>query len=312
MLLGSYFLFAYILTQGFVGDDYPKFTHTSTNMVLGLSRAHFGMDPSTLDKELSPLTEEGFLNFAFEKSQSPYGEVYLEATEKKLKKHTKNGIFMLCVSPGSFSVPNRLKTDKEILAFDERMMIGKVNNLNRHPNYEYVRKCFGRSLYKGLLPHDHRITTIFHDNGWEEFRLKTGEYEIDQKQIKIWQEETISGYSKIVQALPEYVSDYRINWFRKTIEKLKTFGKVYIIRLPIHQGVLELEDMVWKDFDIDMNQVASDYEVEYLNYARTGEKYQTYDGSHLYSASAKKFSRDVALEILRLNHAKYNEVGSSR
>jgi len=302
ILAGSYFLFAYILTQGFVGDDYPKFTHASPNLVLGLSRAHFGLDPATLSRELSPLMkEEDFLNFAFEKSQSPYGEVYLEAIKKKLKKGTKDGVFLLCVSPGSFSVPNRLKTEEEILAFDKQMMIGKVKNLNTHPNFEYVRKCFGRSLYKGILPQDHRITTVFHDNGWEEFRLKAGTYEIDQKQIKFWQDETAKGYSKIADALPEYIADYRMRWFRKTVAELKAFGKVYIIRLPMHEGVLRLEDSIWKDFDADMSHVASDFEVSYLNYARTGEKYQTYDGSHLHSASAKKFSRDVALEILRRN-----------
>jgi hypothetical protein len=302
ILVGSYFLFAYILTRGFVGDDYPKFTHASSNLVLGLSRAHFGMDPATISKVLSPLTEEDeMLNFAFEKSQSPYGEVYLQAIKRKLKTPVKDGVFLLCVSPGSFSVPNRLKTEKEILAFDQQMMIGKVKNLNAHPNFEYVRKCFGRSLYKGILPHDHRVTTVFHDNGWEEFRLKAGTYEIDQEQIKSWQDETVKGYSKIVDALPEYISEYRIKWFRKTIEELKIYGKVYIVRLPIHKGVLGLEDRVWKDFDSEMSNIASDFEVGYLNYARTGEKYQTYDGSHLYSASAIKLSRDVALEILRRN-----------
>ena len=305
MLAGSYLLFAYNLTRGFVGDDYPKFTHASPNLILGLSRAHFGMDPATIGKEFSKLTGNGdVLNFAFEKSQSPYGEVYLRAIKKKLKENTKNGVFLLCVSPGSFSVPNRLRTEKEILEFDERMMIGKVHNLNRHPNYEYVRKCFGRSLYKGILPHDHRITTVFHENGWEEFRLKAGKYEIDQQQIKSWQDETVTGYTKIVDALPEYIADYRMSWFRKTIEELKKYGSVYIVRLPIHKGVMGLEDRVWKDFDSDMNSVASHYNVAYLNYARTGEKYQTYDGSHLHSASAQKFSQDVALEVLRLGGVK--------
>ncbi|TRZ44198.1 hypothetical protein [Robertkochia solimangrovi] len=298
LLIGVYLLSALKLTKSFVSDDYSKFTHKAGSMILGLSRAHYAMDPQTLEDNLKSVDyAKPFLNFAFEKSQSPYGEVYLEAVKKKIADSVTNGIFILSVTPGSFSVSNRLVNDEDILEFDRQMMIGKVKDLNEDPNLEYVRKCFGRALYKGIFPHEHRLTSVFHSNGWEEFKLEGGGYTITQEDIKFWQKETVEGYTKLAAYIPEYKSSYRMEWFKKTVAYLKTRGRVYILRIPMHPGILALEDGVWPELDTQMEAISSEMNVPYLNYARTGETYQTYDGSHLYSQSAKKLCTEIARTI---------------
>ncbi|WP_224483748.1 hypothetical protein [Robertkochia aurantiaca] len=298
LLAGTYILFSWVLTRGFVGDDYPKFTHRAPNLILGLSRAHYGIDPQTLAASLDVPYQKEFLNFAFEKSQSPYGEVYLNAIKKKIPDSTTTGIYILGVSPGSFSAPDRMSSDAEVFEFDQKMMIAKVENLNAHPNFEYVRECFGRSLYKGILPHEHRITTVFHDNGWEEFRLSAGDYQIDQDQIRFWQQETVEGYTKLVKVLPESISDYRLRWFEKTIKTLQGHGEVFIVRIPMHPDLLKLEEQIWPEMDSLMTGFAKRNEVLYLNYAdAVEERFQTYDASHLYSESAKAFTRQLARDI---------------
>ncbi|THD69966.1 hypothetical protein E7Z59_06465 [Robertkochia marina] len=298
LLTATYLFFARQLTQTFVSDDYAKFTHQSASLILGLSRAHYAFDPETITKQLEEVDYQGpFLNFAFEKSQSPYGEVYLNAILKKIPESTAKGIYIMGVSPGSFSASNRLRTPEDILEFDSGTMLGKMNNMNTHPNLEFVRKCFGRSLYKGIWPHDHRISTVFHDNGWEEFRLYAPGYRITQESIDHWQRETVSGYSKLADVIPEHVSDYRIEWFGKTMDSLQKRGLVYLVRVPMHEGVLALEDRVWSDFDKTIDSIAREKGVPYLNYRDRAYDFETYDGSHLHSESAKAFSKDVGTVI---------------
>ena len=297
-LVGAYLFFSWKLTTTFVSDDYSKFTHETPSLILGLSREHYGLDPETVDRELSEVNYEGpFQNFAFEKSQSPYGEVYLHAILEKLPSQTMDGIFILGVSPGSFSAANRLKTPEEILEFDSGTMLGKMTRYNSDPNLEFVRKCYGRSLYKGLFPHDHRVTSTFHENGWEEFRLYGPGYEITAEDIRYWQDETVKGYTKLAGVIPEHISSYRLEWFSKTIDSLQKHGRVFLLRVPMHRGVLALEDQVWPSFDRQMDSIALLKSVPYLNYRDRTEEFETYDGSHLHSESAKAFSRDVARTI---------------
>ncbi|WP_224489102.1 hypothetical protein [Robertkochia flava] len=297
-LVGTYLFFSWNLTRTFVADDYSKFTHQTPSLVLGLSRAHYAFDPATLDSVLEGANyERPFQNFAFEKSQSPYGEVYLGAILKKIPENTSGGIFIMGVSPGSFSASNRLVTPEDIFEFDSKTMLGKMSDYNSDPNLEFVRKCFGRSLYKGIFPQEHRISTVFHDNGWEEFRLYAPGYTISQADIDFWQEETVTGYTKLAAVIPEHVSDYRLEWFSRTIDSLQHKGRVFLVRIPMHRGVLALEDGVWPSFDREMDSIARLKHITYLNYRNRSEDFETYDGSHLHSESAKAFSRDVARAI---------------
>lgn len=298
LLIGVYLVFARQITKTFVSDDYAKFTHQTPSLVLGLSRAHYAMDPYTIGAELEDVNYQGpFQNFAFEKSQSPYGEVYLRAVLEKIPEHTVKGIFILGVSPGSFSASNRLKTPEDIHEFDSKTMVGKMTEFNADPNLEFVRKCFGRSLYKGVFPHDHRISTVFHENGWEEFRLEAPGYTITQSDINYWQKETVEGYTRLAAVIPEHISSYRLEWFGKTIDSLQKRGLVFLVRIPMHEGVLALEDGAWPSFDREMDSIARLRSVPYFNYRDRTADFETYDGSHLHSESAVSFSKDVAQKI---------------
>src|SRR5690606_17884978 len=122
------------LARGFVNDNYSKFTHQSSSLIIGLSRAHNGISPKILDSILAEIPYQGgFLNFAFEKTQSPYGGVYLEAIKKKIPEQTKQGIFILSVSPGSFMRPIHLTSAQEIDNLDKNRWLGKLSNSIKIP-----------------------------------------------------------------------------------------------------------------------------------------------------------------------------------
>lgn len=298
LLICTYYFFAHKLANSFVDDNYCKFTKETQSIIVGMSRAHDGISPSVLKAELSTKNIDlPILNFAIERSQSPYGEVYLNAIKKKIKPKTKNGIFILSVTPGNFFISERLNNDKEIFKIDKKTIVGKVNNLNIHPNYEYIRKCFSNSLYRGLYFNDYRITTVIHDDGWKEFKLQSNSYKISDQDIKKWTKETIEGYQAINNNVPQKKSEYRMNSFIKTIKYLKNHGKVFLTRLPINEKLLEFENMIDPNFNKEMKQIALDYEIEYFDYSNQGNKFGTYDGSHLYSNGAIEFTKELAKEI---------------
>ncbi|WP_417362042.1 hypothetical protein [Galbibacter sp.] len=298
-LIGCYYFFMGQLTQGFVNENYSKFTHQSPSLIIGLSRAHNGIDPSVLDSVLDGTPYEGgFLNFAFEKSQSPYGKIYFEAIKKKIPKQTTKGVYILTVSPGSFSAPVRITSVEQIIAFDQNSLLGKIGQLNKNPNYEYIRKGYGGSLYKGFLPNNPQITTVFHDNGWEEFKLFKGSYHITEEDIANWTSQTIGGYRLIMKEHPEKASTYRMGSFQQIISFLKQHGQVFVVRMPIDPLVLGLENKLWKEFNTEMTLISAKKDVPYFDFS-DATQYKTYDGSHLSSIYAKEFSERLALEIQR-------------
>jgi len=242
--------------------------------------------------------EGGFLNFAFEKSQSPYGKVYLEAIKKKIPKNTTRGIFILGVSPASFTATVRFTTAEEINKNDEKTLVGKISELNKDPNYEYIRKGFAGSLYKGLFPYNSQVTTVFHDNGWEEFKLSTKNYQVTDEDIAKWTSQTMGGYKRVLKEQPEVVSEIRIESFKELISFLKQHGQVFVVRMPVDSLVLGMEIQWWKEFNTQMTLISAANDVPYFDFS-DATQYRTYDGSHLSSAYAKEFSVRLAEDIKR-------------
>lgn len=298
-LIGSYYFFMGELARGQVNDNYSKFTHQSPSLIIGLSRAHNGISPKVLDSALSEVPyQRGFLNFAFEKSQSPYGKVYLEAVKKKIPEKTKQGIFILSVCPGSFMTPIQLTTEQEIEDLDKKSLVGKINQLNKDPNYEYIRKGYGGSLYKALIPHNAKITTVFHNDGWEEFRLSAQGYRVSNEDMAHWTSQTIRGYRGMMKTNPEVVSTHRMESFKSLISYLKNHGQVFVVRMPLDPLVLGMENQWWKEFNTEMTLISASFDVPYFNFSDASQ-YKTYDGSHLSSSYAKDFSTRLANEIKR-------------
>ena len=93
VLSATYLLLVHKLSQGYVDMYYPKFTQPGGSLVLGLSRADQGIDPSLLREELRPADFAApFVNFA--SNQSYYGEVYPEGhSEEGARQCEKRAVY---------------------------------------------------------------------------------------------------------------------------------------------------------------------------------------------------------------------------
>lgn len=293
LLVLCYFGFVYNITQGYVDRNYYKFNHKAGSLILGISRAHDGISPAIIEQELNNSIQKPILNFAFEKSQSAYGAVYLNAIKHKIDTTSNNGLFILSVSPGSFLISNRVK-DSAHVNLDKNTILGKMTNFNSQPNYEYVRKCYDGSLYRGLLKPQKMFVTI-HPDGWLEFKSKNISKAVQEANKKRWMQQTNDGYRQVIKYQKK--SEYRLQMLEETIEYLNNYGITIIIRTPIDSSFLALENNFWPDFNERINTISKRQDVPYFDFSTTGRLYNSYDGSHLYGDSAKRFTKTLCDSI---------------
>jgi hypothetical protein len=298
MTLGG--LYAFLLTRlskGPVDEYYMKFTQPADGLVLGLSRADQGVVPEIVADSLLPSDQEfRMVNFAM--NQTFYGRAYLEAIRKKLREQTREGIFILSVNPGSFTASKGFNPD-EIQKFDEKTILGKLSEVSADPNYDYLSCCYGSSLYNVIYNTSVWDHFVFHADGWNEVVLKTSQSTISEGDIRHWTALNLRFYK--LKLKTEEFNPYRLEYLVKTIDFLKSRGKVYMVRMPAAADIIALENEQWSQFDILMDSVAQEEEIAYLNFTLTPDIYMTYDGSHLFSQSARKFTADLAFKIKSLN-----------
>ncbi|UII76138.1 hypothetical protein LV716_18015 [Flagellimonas sp. HMM57] len=295
LLLGAYLFLLHRLVLGPVDGYYYKFTQEAEGIILGLSRANTGITPHILNKELSAVTKYvPTTNFAFEKFQSPYGEVYLNAIKKKLSIQKERSLSILCVTPGSLTAPKGMDSNA-IFKMDKKSMLGKVSDYTSNPNYDYIIHCYGQSLYNALITSKEDNQTTLHTDGWREFKLKSNLYEVTQEDIEYGKSFTLENHKNANET--EKKSPYRINNLIATIAFLKTKSDVFLVRMPADSDIIELENQQWVNFDRTMDSIAQVKGITYLNYTLPSYSFSTYDGSHMHSSSAKAFTVVLAKDI---------------
>ncbi|WP_303317695.1 hypothetical protein Q4Q34_17420 [Flavivirga abyssicola] len=290
-----YAFFVDKLSKEYVDPYYNKFSQEANGLILGLSRASEGISPEIIEEELNNCSfEKPIVNFAMNTVQSSYGEIYLRGIKKKLKPNSKNGLFIVSISPGSFTAPFGMN-DKNIFDMDKEGIIGKIDNFTSAPNYSYIVSTYPLPLYNTLHDFDKWDHHKPHPSGWNEITQNGRFNKIGENDINHWKSLTIRYYKRKVEK--EQFSNYRLNYFIKTIQYLKTIGNVFIVRLPADTDIIKTENDLWKGFDKQFDSISKQHDVKFLNYSSLGSDYKTYDGSHMLSTSAKKFSKLLGKDI---------------
>ncbi len=295
ILGGGYFLLVDQLSKGYVDMTYQKFTQEAGSLIIGLSRADLGIDPETIEDHIPEETFNGpLINFA--SNQYNFGETYFKAIKRKLNTAPGKRIFIITVSPGSFTAPMGFGY-KGIAAMDSKTGIGKTKDFTSNPNYSYIMNCYGNGLYTALIENRDWDNLTAHNNGWNEISLESKSTPIGKTLMGDWKRQNLAYYHRQLSQLE--IKPYRKEWFVKTIEFLKSEGSVYLVRMPVDREILNFENQSWKEFNSYIRGVALEKNIPYFDYSQEGGKFATYDGSHLYSETAKEFSTQLAKDILR-------------
>jgi len=164
-----------------------------------------------------------------------------------------------------------------------------MNFVNLNPNIPYILKNLnGKYLNKVFRPN----TSMFlHNDGWLEIT-------VDMDSITLQKKINSKVKSYWTDNFPIYkFSELRMDYLSQTIKFLKKHGNVYLVRLPIHERMMEIEKKLMPDFDLKIKN-AINLSDGYLDLTPQNDLYDYTDGNHLYKDSGKNVSIILANWIL--------------
>ncbi|MDP8221173.1 MAG: hypothetical protein P9X26_07495 [Candidatus Stygibacter frigidus] len=269
------------LEDGHTDPFYIRFTTPrQNNLIIGTSRAAQGLQPSVFQEVLNM----NIHNYSFTKLNSPFGRVYLESIKRKLVTNTSNGIFIVTVGPWSISSFSDNPNDSTMFR-ENNLFLAKTKVVNINPNPFYLLNDLDHK-YKTLF-FKRRSPMYLHDDGWLEVTINMDSLAVEErleKKILFYKTNTLT-LSKL--------SSLRLHYLIKTINYLNHYGEVYLVRLPLHPKMMEIETLYMPKFD-SIIQEAKDISTGYLDLTEYNSEFIYTDGNHLYKESGKKVSKMIA------------------
>ena len=275
---------------GQVDSFYNKFTTPkASSMIIGDSRALTGIRPNVVNKKLAG---RGFdlpmLNYSFTIAQAPIGPLYRESILKKLKPNTKNGLFIISLSPLMLLSENSHDNYNNEFVEDD-LSPHNMDFVDINPNYEYLIDNYNSFHFKAVF----RENLILQKNGWLQDNNLPNTREEYEKRRDWW----INSYNNFDKRYS--FSKYRLASLDTLIKTLKGYGKVHIARLPVDPIFLPLEEKMCPRFDKLVDSLSNINNVKYYNYKNTSDTYKTLDGAHLSKLYSDKFTESLCDSILK-------------
>jgi hypothetical protein len=277
--------------DGWTDPFYIRFTTPKQqNMILGTSRAAQGLQT----KKFEQILNQGFYNYAFTVAHSPFGKVYYESIKRKHSRK-KGGLFIVAVDPWSISSwcesPNDLEQFRE-----NNLFLDKIKIVDFNPNIFYLLDNLSGNYLDILFKK--KSSMFLHKDGW----LEVSNIKMDSVSVANRVSNKIETYRYTYLPKTNY-SSIRLDYLVKTIIYLKEYGNVYLVRLPIHEGMMEVEEELMPDFDLKIKE-AIDLSSGYLDMTPQNELFEYTDGNHLYKESGKKVSTYVGNWISKKEKAR--------
>ena len=278
--------------DGYTDPFYVRFTTPKQHsLILGSSKAAQGIQPQILNDALG---RNDIFNYSFTIGTSPYGPTYLQSIKNKLDHNTKEAIFILAVD--AWSMASDGENPNDTTQFKEKnFLLGKTKEINQNPNIPYLIHSFDNAYYEILLnkyTYDMRRSAFLHQDGW----LEVSTLLYDSLAMKEKELERLHDYQK--NYLPYYqFSQTRLTYLEKTIDFLKEYGKVYLVRLPVSPSIMEMENSVVSDLDEKMENLSTQKGVPYINLSMYNSDFLYTDGVHLHKQSGAEVSRLIAKKI---------------
>lgn len=265
---------------------YNRFTQPkSSSLILGSSRAAQGISPQNMEMG----NAAAIFNYAFTYYNSPYGACYLASAKKKFS-HKNGGTTILEVNPFILSNYRRnMESDTEV--FEEcETAPSNMWMVNVDPNFEYMIRNYADDLrtLTGIKPR--AFASYLHNDGWLEVEMP-----FDTAYFKKNTEEKVNNYNELVPKMKP--SDARWKAFKETVSYFKTYGKVYLVRVPVSPEMEMIEKNYYPTFQSEVMAFAKRNRVEYLDYFHLNDSLYFTDGNHLHRESAKHFSKILGEEI---------------
>lgn len=268
---------------------YSKFTSDAqSSLIIGDSKSFQGIQPSILNNKLAGNFNLPVYNYSFTMKEVVYGDELLESIKLKLKDDTKNGLFILSLSPAVLTERDGDNIAEGIFA-ESSMPPHNMRFVSMKPNVEYILKNFSSLSFKSV----YRENSVTHPDGWMEDKHMAA----DLATKKSWETQHIDRWNKLAKKWRK--SDYRLEKLSETISFLQQHGTVYLVRMPTDSSFTTLENDFWPNFDETISEIAIKQNTHYLNFTSRHGQFETYDGVHLTKADSGTFSAILCDSILK-------------
>lgn len=254
-------------------------TPKQTSLILGTSRAAQGLQPQVFKKVL----DKDIFNYAFTLGHSPYGPTYLNSIKKKLSKEGSDNIYIVTVDPWSISSSINHTNDESYFKEKDRIL-GRTPKVNTKPNITYIFNNFQGNLNQIIY---NPSSMLLHKNGWLEIGVAMDSTSVAQRL-----ENKTKSYREQVSPNLTF-SSLRFDYLKQTITYLNQYGEVYLVRLPIHKQILEIEEDFMPDFN-DKIETIIPLSKAYYDMTSEHKQYQYTDGNHIYKDSGIEVSKKIA------------------
>lgn len=178
------------------------------------------------------------------------------------------------------------------LSFRElELALENTHIVNIKPNFIYLINNWHRSYYK--LLDKNKSNMFLHNDGWLEVNVN-----LDSAKMS----KVLADKEKIYRdnILPKaHFSKIRYNYLRQTISLLKNHGKVYLVRLPIHEKIMQVEKELMPNFNVDIKEAIASAN-GFLDLTNKNSDFNYTDGNHLDKVSGEIVSKTVAYWIYNL------------
>lgn len=280
MALGLYLL-ALSMANGHTDPFYIRFTTPKQqSFILGTSRAAQGLQPQVFKSVLG----EDISNYAFTVEHSPFGKVYLESIKRK-HNQKEGGTFIIAVDPWSISTWSDTPDDPTTYR-ENKLCVANTTIVDMDPNFLYLYKNLNGQYKNLLIPGG--ASTFLHKDGW----LEVIDLPMDSTSVAKRTASKIQEYKE--HKLPKTrLSAYRLSYLLQTVDYLRQYGKVYLVRLPVQKDMMALENELMPDFDEVITDAISMADA-YLDLTPKNDRYTFTDGNHLYKPSGEHVSTLVA------------------
>ncbi|SFT41641.1 hypothetical protein SAMN04489724_0661 [Algoriphagus locisalis] len=269
----------FLIENGYSDFYYQRFTTgKQSSLIIGDSKAAQGIVPSILNENINSSKNVDFYNYSFTANNSPFGKYYSESVLNKVY-NTSGNYFIVCVDIWAFLVSK----DKPSDFIEKDGFISMVTNPNQNPNFLYMLFHFNRSFYDIILRNlDHSYFKL-HDDGWLELKLPMDKVSIRDRHLEKLNSIKIQSESLIF-------SESRFNEFSMLVNNLNELGKVFLVKLPVSDSVMQYEDKIYPDLERRIQEFSLNSNIQYFEFDSISSNYVYTDGLHLSKDSSIEFT----------------------
>ncbi|MEO7427616.1 MAG: hypothetical protein ABI036_20700 [Fibrobacteria bacterium] len=277
---GIHFYFTWVQDGDWI---HAKFSAPpSPSLIIGSSRGQMGLQPSIFsDSRLE--FERPLYNFCFN-GAAKFGPDYYRHVMSKVKPGTRHGLFIIEVGPLLFAAKSaNAHADSSTFVESNSFVRSKVVPPGRI-NYDYLFKYFDDSYYRPLFMKalGKRGKIKRSADGWVDAEIQPMDSATHAKRVA----DKVKHY-KADYFPGEELAPLRLEYLKRMATELGKMGRVVLVRTPIDPEMLRAETEFLPEFDSLMVSMADELSITFLNFSNSSLRDSTYDGSHLYSQSAR-------------------------